>query len=178
MTEDVFLEQAFDYIAFTESQFTQPDEDVLPLAMIEANPVMMLEVAEQIGNAFMVQGAERPPEPGDRALVMMPLPGDPAEPDISEPLKLLLAEIGAKRLGLIFTAYMSYDGEVRSKYLQVKDAPSAVECVLLLDLTAERLEVYTANVVRSDVPPMLAPWQHQPGEGRTELTDYLKEALT
>ena len=174
-----FLTHAKGWVEFTEAQFTGPDDDWEPIAFLAVDPRRMKELAEQDERLH----ARRRGDPRARAERQGPADaaaaGGSAQPEIYGPLKSLLVHTRASRLVLIFSVWMSFDPLSREKYGQVADDPSRTEKVLLFDLTKERLDVWTAPVVRSQtVPPMLAAWHQELGEASTQLTDDLKEALT
>jgi len=175
-TWEDFVEYAKGWVAYEEAHAEEPEFDWQPIAFIQADGERLFKLASEGARLEQVNDAK--PDPGSIGLIAMPLDGDPAQPEICEPLKGMLAYLGAQRCALVMTAWMSHDPLARARYGSVSKAPDVYEAVMLLAFDRTRLDIWQANIVRSNLPPMLQGWHHYDDEGAsTELTTHLQEAL-
>jgi len=171
-----FVEYAKGWVAFEEAHADDPEYDWAPIAFIQADGERLLALVA--AGAPLMQANDAELGQGTVGLIAMPLPGDPAQPEICEPLKGILEELEARRCALVMTAWMSHDPLARHLYGSVSKAPDVYEAVMLLAFDKTRLDIWQANIVRSNLPPMLQGWHHYTEEGAsTELTTHLQEAL-
>lgn len=175
---DSFVDNAKEWVEFARSQTDQPDYDWQPVAFLDADADSAKSVMMGVPSE-LVWESKRAPEPGDRGMVVMPLPGDPSQPDIELGLMLCMMALEVRRAMIVMTAFLSYDPDAREKYGgTIADAPSTVECVLILAFDKHRLEVWDAPIERhADAPPTLRPWHQNPGGGQTLFTSQLQGVM-